>query len=263
MSGWLVRRRARRPLSPGAGLWKPFPIVSSAAAPPDADVTPRGDEAPPAQPRPFDFVPRKRRRATAPPGTPGRAPEGAALKYDTSGGKRIGADDESATRWRAQSGTAILCLPPNDDGDDQWFCGHFVFSRAGTRAQGQILATELPCDGCEGCGRGDARRFALELKLALASGGDAAAAAEVMRTGGDMAKLRWIARADDRGDRARVEFDPEAMHTEARAARLIHEYFPNVVRDATEAELRACVVCVGQMRLENIEFGHGEASSGI
>ena len=53
------------------------------------------------------------------------------------------------------------------------------------------------------------------------------------------------------------------MHTEARAARLIHEYFPNVVRDATEAELRACVVCVGQMRLENIEFGHGEASSGI
>ena len=69
-----------------------------------------------------------------------------------------------------------------------------------------------------------------------------------------MARLRWIARADDRGDRTRVEFDPEAMHADARAARLIREYFPNVARDATETELRECVVCVGRMRLENVEF---------
>ena len=239
--GWISRRRARRPVSPGAGMWKPFPVESSAA-----EVSSVNDNitSPPAKkPQPFDFVvrPLKRRRPESAAPTP---------------------PEESVTRWREQSGTAILCLPPDNDGAAtaaSWFCGHFLFSRAGSRAaQGQIVATELPCDGCAGCAGGDARRFALE--LAVAGGGDAAAArrpratAEVVRTGGDMARLRWIARADDRGDRTRVEFDPEAMHADARAARLIREYFPNVARDATETELRECVVCVGRMRLENVEF---------
>jgi hypothetical protein len=178
-------------------------------------------------PAPFDFVKPKRRRAHAAEAT---------------------VFSESALR--SQRGTGILCLPPFGT---EWFCGHVVWSSsAGVNRQCALLATELECDECVRCVLGGFQRF--ELKLTTSAPSVLTATAEVERTGGEMVRLRWIASADDRGDRARVEFDTHEMCTEARAAELLHRFFPNIARDATEADLRACVVCIGEMRLENIDF---------
>ena len=176
-------------------------------------------------PAPFDFVKPKRRRAHAAEAT---------------------VFSESALR--SQRGTGILCLPPFGT---EWFCGHVVWSSsAGVNRQCALLATELECDECVRCV--GYQRF--ELKFTTSAPSVLTATAEVERTGGEMVRLRWIANANDRGDRARVEFDTNEMHSEARAAALLHRFFPSMAADADEDDLRACVVCIGEMRLENIDL---------
>ena len=187
------------------------------ASPDDAKVGVR-----PA-PAPFDFVPKR----------PRRAPSSAPILSETA--------------MRSRTGTAILCLPPFGT---EWFCGHMVWSSAGVNRQCALLATELECDECVRCV--GYQRF--ELKFTTSAPSVLTATAEVERTGGEMVRLRWIANANDRGDHARVEFDTNEMHSEARAAALLHRFFPSMAADADEDDLRACVVCIGEMRLENIDL---------